>query len=223
MKHIFHIHEYLRFAMNKDATYWKSNAELDNAIHQAQLSLFMERVGNPAKYQVGHPIPPVSYQVTKKVSADLQPFLREAELELNEDGELTLPPDFVYPTSFRVTVQGSDIDVLDDDKVAKRFKSLIKPVTEEYPIAEILPDGYRVYPNTLTTAYLKYLSLPVKPVYATEIQDDDEVYDDDASTDIQWPPITHNEIVNRALKILGVNVKDVAVTNYANYQTNQGS
>lgn len=222
MKQIFYIFEYLRFLMNKDATYWKSNEDICIALHQAQLSLFMERVGNPAKYQVGHPIPPQSYQVTKKISADLQPFVREVESVL-VNGEFDLPDSFVYPTSLRKAKDGRDIEILDDDKIAQRFSSLVKPITPEFPVAEITGSGYRVYPNTLTKYYLKYLKLPLKPKYVTTLEGDDEVYDDVNSVDLEWGEIAVNEIVNRALAILGLNVKDTQIQQFANYQKQQGS
>lgn len=220
MKNIYSIVQYLKFLLNKGSKY-HSEDEIMDALHHAQMNLFLDRIGNTAKYQPGRPIPPVSYQVTKKVSGDLQPFLKAVTLTLT-DGEITLPEDFVYPTSLRISKAGAKIDLVDDDKVSSRLSSQVLPVTVEYPIAEITSTGYRIYPNTVTMAYLKYLRLPVKPEYKTKVVSGEETYDDATSVDLEFPAITHEEIIARALPALGLNVKDSSVLQFGNFKTQQG-
>lgn len=222
MKSIYYLVNYIGFLLNKSA-YYKSKQEIVDAIDHAQLGLFIEKLGNTAKYQVSHPIPPVSYQITKKVSEDLRPFLNEQTLTLTAS-KFILPTGFVYPTSLRKSQGGRKIDVVDDDKVAQRLESQLLEVSEDYPIAEILNNGYRVYPSTLTSVYLKYLRTPVKPIYAVTIDvNDNEVYNDAASVDVEWSALAQEELIARALPALGLNLKDAGVINFGNYRTQQGN
>lgn len=231
MKSIYNIHFFIVTLLNKSA-YYRSPDQIMDAIHSAQMSLFTEKLGNPAKYQVSHPVPPVTYQITKRISEDLRPFVSEQlylrsgvtspTLLINTGGEIALPDDFVYPTSFRLAKNGAEISVVDDDKVASRIGSLIAPPDAAHPIAEILHKGYRIYPDTVQSAYLKYLRLPKKPVYAMDVVGDSEVYNDTNSVDLEWAPLAHQEIIARTLPLLGLPLKDAGVIQFGQVKTQQG-
>lgn len=183
MKKIFYIFRYINLLLNK-YNYYKSPDEILDAVHRAQLELFCHRYGKTQGYQAGRPVPTVAYQLTQKVSDDLKPFIKFQSYVATgaiapvlpiTAGTITLPPDFVHPTSIRCPTASLDVDVINDNEVSARRASLICPPSVQYPVAEILPNGYRIFTNTTTTpggfssVELKYLSLPPRPAYSLSI------------------------------------------------------
>lgn len=221
MKDIYYIYEYINFLLNKES-YWKSPSEVMEVLHHAQMGYVMDKIGNPAKYQVGHPIPPVSYQITKMVSEHLRPLVKGETIPVT-NGSFFVPQDFLYPTSLRLSKNGGKVDIVDDDKVSDRLASKIRIVDKDHPIVEISGNGYTVHPSTgVPSVYLKYLKIPPKPVYSTDILGDNEVYNDSKSVDLVWNGMAKEEIIARALQALGLNVKDGTVLNFGQYKTQQG-
>jgi hypothetical protein len=222
---IKNLYEYLNFLLNK-YNYYVDKEDIVEAIHNASMTLFIQRYGNPAEYQPGRPLPRVAYQLTQKVSDDLKVFLKEKSYRGTEiiNGAISYPLDLAHPTRLTWVSTGTRVGVtfVDDDKVDEKLNCPITGPTERYPFAEILSNGLRVYPASPVELRLKYLSYPVKPKYVTRIEDGDEVFDEVASIDIQWPETTFRQLAMIALGDFGVNLKDQQIQQYSEFRKREG-
>jgi hypothetical protein len=231
MKKIFYLYRYINFLLNK-YNYYQDREDVMDAIHNASMTLFMQRYGNPQEYQPGRPLPRVGYQLTQKVTDDLRGFLRELTYapdpavgeEFITGSQIQFPQDMAHPTSltWKDADYTSPVIQVDDDKVAEKLRCPITGPTAEFPVAEVLSDGVRVYPQPTGKLTLKYLAYPVRPHYATTLVGGEEVYDDANSIDIGWPETTFRQIAMIALGDFGINLKDQQVQQYSEYRKREG-
>ena len=227
------IYELVRFISNKSQTGTPSPTEFNLAVNSAQFSLFMERYGNPAEYTPGQPIPRMAYEETKKISDDLRVFKVLTDLTIDDNGQGIIPDDYIHATSMRFNyiTQGPDksidqverpIKEVDDDKLGDRLISEIVRPTKKYPIATFYNTYIQYNPKDLKKVKFTYLRRPNDAVWAFSITNGRPLYDASASTDLEWPDDTHNEIVIRTLSLVGINLRDNELTQYAVMRQQQG-
>ena len=84
------IHDFITFALNKEISGYVSPSDIDKAIDRAQMSKFVELVGNPKGYQPGRPIPPIAYGLTQKISDDLRFFKKRQQFTATSSGIINL-------------------------------------------------------------------------------------------------------------------------------------
>lgn len=174
MKKIFFIVRYLEQLLNK-YNYYKSKTEILDAIHRAQMALFVEKYNQYASRQ--------------KIMDDLGPFKKEQEYSgtsiltkaLNgiSPKELVLPTDYAHPVTLMTDVAIEDVDLIDDEKLQKRLSSGIVFPSPESPVAvfskrevdSVTQKAVRVYTSptgvsALAYARLTYFGTPDRPSYA---------------------------------------------------------
>jgi hypothetical protein len=96
------------------------------------------------------------------------------------------------------------------------------PPSTEFPICVFYKTYIQFYPETgVEDISMTYLMKPVEAVYAFDITNDREVYNDGASVDIEWREQDINKIIMRTLQILGINLSDAELTNFAIQKSNE--
>jgi len=226
------IYELIRFVSNKAQSGSFTPEQFNLAVNSAQLSLFMERYNNPAEYQPGQPIPRVAYEMTQKISDDLRVFKKLIDLTLDSNGQGTLPPDYIHATSMRfnyiiqkkkvITQIERSIDVVDDDKLGDRLSSNLVMPTKRYPIATFYDTYIQFNPKDLRIVKFTYLRQPLDAIWAFTTVNDRPVYDPVNSVDLEWHPLTHNEIIVRTLSLVGINLREEQLLQYAEMKKSQG-
>lgn len=111
------------------------------------------------------------------------------------------------------------INTVVDSEWINKQKSSAYPVTEEKPIARIYGRTLEVLPKTITPI-IYYLKLPIKGVWAYTVSGDtySTIFDESNSTDIDFPEIAHNEIVEKVMSLLGVPLRDGILTQFEQMQ-----
>lgn len=227
------IYELVRFISNKSQTGTPTPTEFNLAVNSAQLSLFMERYGNPAEYQPGAPIPRVAYEETKKISDDLRVFKVLIDLIVGDDGHAIIPPDYIHATSIRfnyITQEAGKplsqverpVKEVDDDKLGDRLISEIVAPTTKYPIVTFYNNYIQFNPKGLKKIKFTYLRQPKDAVWAFTLVSGRPVYDAGSSVDLEWPDDTHNEIIVRILSLVGTNLRDGELMQFAEMKKAQG-
>jgi len=286
------IHDFITFALNKEISGYVSPSDIDKALDRAQMSKFVELVGNPKGYQPGRPIPPIAYGLTQKISDDLRFFKKRQQFTATSSGiinlnaatefnNLSAAPNYLHlvgmycttsktvaTSSFSSTngvwtetvTSGSKtinnpIKIINEDQLAERLVSQIVEPSASVPIA-ILGDGgskIQIFPELAHSGYMMYLERPVVPLFsyvvdgrtivhnssttATSNQTATNALTDQngsavaaganytlsASTDLNWPDDCINDIISRALTMLGVHLEDVGLQQYSELKTTQGS
>jgi hypothetical protein len=91
----------------------------------------------------------------------------------------------------------------------------IDPVNEANAFYIEESSVWKVYPTTLATVTLKYLTLPTDIVWAYTLDGSGRpVYNPVGSVNPQWYDNDIDEVVARGLKIFGVSIKEGALLNY---------
>ena len=126
-----------------------------------------------------------------------------------------------YAISNRTFYAG--VAMVNEDERANRLNSQIDPVTVTSPIGEIIAPRYiRLYPTSGYTGTVTYFRRPVKPVYAyTVISGRVIVYDSANSTQLEWSEEWINAVVAKSLTIIGVNLSDEQLSQYAQLKTQE--
>tara|TARA_Y100001937_G_scaffold29821_1_gene42965 strand:+ start:3325 stop:4203 length:879 start_codon:yes stop_codon:yes gene_type:complete len=287
------IHDYITFVLNKEISGYVSPSDIDKALDRAQMSKFVELVGNPKGYQPGRPIPPIAYGMTQKISDDLRFFKRREQFTSSNTGvidltasthftNLSVAPTYLHLLGMYATTTlnnvststfsnsagiltesvstasktlNNPIKVVNEDQLAERLVSQIAEPSNTFPIAILGNNGtkFQIFPESTTSGFIMYLERPTKPFFSFVVdgrkiihntstsatlthtatnnltgQDGSSVSAGNttvlaASVDLGWPDDCINDIINRALTMLGVHLEDVNMTQYSELKTQQGS
>lgn len=213
------LHEFIALLENHQQVAFHSPEEIDNCIHRASMDLFWK-------------FAPV-YGDNKEAKTALDPFQQTYQVTPANSplGLVTLPQGLAFPSvlnfatllscmavsydNTRLQTVYFDIDMVNNDELAQRLMSQIKPVTRDRPIATSNGNGvYQLYPQQPNTAMFTYLALPVKPVYGYTIVGRKPQYNAGASTQLQWNEAYFTEIINGSLVYLGLNLGDTNLVQF---------
>mgnify|MGYP003671747407 FL=1 len=128
------LYKFVQFVANKEQSGFIKPSEFNLSVDRAQMQLFMERYGNPAEYQPGRPIPRVAYNQTQKVSDDLRKFIVRSTLNVNSNGIMAYPSNYLHFSSASSSYVDSTITSKDemedcpDCNKASRKKNLLASV-----------------------------------------------------------------------------------------------
>lgn len=242
-------HDLIRGILKKENKGFISHERIDEALDLGQMDQLVFLLGAPEGYRPGRPIPTVAYGMTQKIHNDLGPF-KVDPIAFNEntynsnsnqygtgpDGILRLPTDYlhcraIYGTEYNNQIQANKvrpIKILNEDQIAERLDSHIIQPTEERPVALLggVTNGqYRIqfFPETGKTGQLYYLRRPVAPKYAYTLNGRTETFDAGNSIDLEWNDAAVNQVIYKALGILGVPIEDPMSIQFSQYKDSNGS
>jgi hypothetical protein len=199
MKLIYYIHQLIFYVADKTHTSVQRRAEVDLAVWDSSNDLF-----NDLQPQYG-----LNSAITEALSV-FEDDKTYVSAELN-DGKLTKPENYFRYTEIGA-VDGKEVEVIKANAWNKKLSDPIAPPTADYPAVRIGNNEFEVSPED-TLLKVWYLKSPQKPEYAVDGQG---VYDDDASTDVEWNSAYFYILVNKALSKLGINLRSEQIVNYAN-------
>ena len=195
-------------------------------LHVAQLKHYKRKLGLPEEYRPGQPMPTQAFEITKRISDDLSPFMVEIgrngqlPLPVSAQGEATLPADFFYPTGILynlITPKGikpKNVPLLTDKEWNETMSSQIIKKTKQYPIANIKNGYIRFAPLNLQFVDFTYLREPVRPVYAFTNTGGLMQYDNANSVQLEWDELNQLDIMYMLLGDLGVVVSKKEIVDY---------
>lgn len=203
---------------NKEQRGFISPSQFNDFVNRAVMESFMQ------KSQV--------FQSTQKISDDLRPFIKRVPLDVNAEGQVLYPEDYVHLSSIKyvkVTQVGKqtvkkpiELIPLDDNELGYRLNSRIVEPTRDYPIM-VYYDGFiQVYPIDLQRVELTYLRTPAQAVWAFTIVNGRPAYDAANSVDVEFPFEVYNELMVKILSYVGINLREAALVQYAETKNQQG-
>lgn len=210
----------MRFIARKNQLTSLSPSDFQYAFNSAQRNYFDTLVGRVEQYRYDKPIPRIGLSMTDNVVSRLTPFQKSSVLTLSS-GLITKPSDCNKLLSM-YTVNNYRVSRIEEDRFAERYTDSIDPIDELNSFYVEENTTWRVYPTTLSTVTIKYLSVPTdvvwnytldgsgRPVYATS----GGIIGSGYSVQPLWKDNDIDELIARALKILGVSIKEGALLNY---------
>ena len=208
------VHNKIYLLANKEQHFWPHET-LDDVLHSASLWKFNEYYED-----YGH---------TQLLHDALSPFKVNYPFNTGNtpSGLITLPS--TYEHLLALYVQYSDIAVrtkqvkeVNEDELGGRLDSQLKPVTMTAPIYTITARGnVQLYPQQPNTGYLFYLRTPIKPAFVYTTVGRVVTYNSAASTQFEWNDTTINQLVIKAVQLLGVNIEALPLVQYTEIKDQQ--
>ena len=207
-----------------------SPEQFDLYAGQAQYELYVERMGNPNTLAQGTGTPREGLALSSTISDDLKVFLTRANINMSDVPntpymEGLFPSDYYYYDSSRVLLGNSlnPVKVIDEDKFNGRVISKIVPPTNEFPIGLIIGNKIQIAPKNVYVVNMSYYRKPVAPVWNYTLNGSGyPVYNSTGSVDFELPDNTHNEIIMKMLKYMGITLREGEIYQMSQAQDNQG-
>lgn len=219
-----------QFAVNKAQNGYLTPSEFNLIINQAQVSYQDYLLGEFQQYQYGRPQARIDYSQNQNIRQRLTPLIVDATLIIDASGESPYPADFVQADAIRTTAFDR-VRFVQQDSLYSYYKSQIDPIATN-PIYLLESTKFQFYPITLGSAILTYVknapqivwaytTVSGRPVYAAT-QTGAGVTPTTGTVQPVWEDVDLLEIIARALKLIGLNLQDGQVQQYANQVTQQG-
>jgi hypothetical protein len=210
-----------QFAVNKAQNGYLTPSEFNLTINQAQISYQDYLLGEFQQYQYGRPQARINYSQNQNIRQRLTPLLVETTLNINSTtGQSPYPADYVQ-TDTVITSSFNRVRYVQQDALYSFYNSQIDPIATN-PIYLLEPTGFQFYPVTLGSAILTYVKDAPEIVWAYTTVNGRPVYSSGTSVQPVWDNVDLLEIIARALKLIGLNLQDGQVQQYANQVTQTG-
>lgn len=214
MKFIKDIHDLVNFLAGKNIASKYAPEKIDLVIHEVSQSMFTDYHDHYAK--------------NEKIARIMDVFKRTAEITIS-NGIGELPPDFAFNREMYLT-SGVAIDLVEDNFWAKRVSrklagpSLTNPIArieaqlDESMKVEVSVGGETLPDGKIVAHYFRY---PIKPEYKYTVSGTRYVYNDGASTDVDWPVVMFPVLKAKVLSALGINLRESQLIQYSELMKSQ--
>jgi len=209
-----------QFAVNKAQNGYLTPSEFNLTINQAQVSYQDYLLGEFQQYQYGRPQARINYSQNENIRQRLSPLITSATLSINGSGESAYPADYVQADTM-ITTAFNRVRFVQQDTLYSYYNSQIDPIATN-PIYLLEPTGFQFYPVTLGSAILTYVKDAPEIVWAYTTVNGRPVYSSGTSVQPVWADVDLLEIIARALKLIGLNLQDGQLQQYANQVTQTG-
>jgi hypothetical protein len=198
-------------------------------INQAQVSYQDYLLGEFQQYQYGRPQARINYSQNENIRQRLSPLITSATLTINGSGEAAYPADYVQADTI-ITTAFNRVRFAQQDTLYSYYNSQIDPIATN-PIYLLEPTGFQFYPITLGSAILTYVKDAPEIIWGYNTVSGRPVYNPTTynpstqptgSQQPVWDNVDLLEIIARALKLIGLNLQDGQVQQYANQVTQTG-
>jgi hypothetical protein len=212
-------YDFLNFFINKYTGAFYPPNELDLVVDRGQMALYTD-------YQP-------KYATSQRIKDALAPFRQKWDFTPTNtvSGVIPVPSNLNYLNLLSININYdissrtiyAPVQLVNEDEIGNRLNSQIDPVTITNPIGEQLAPGFfRLYPLSGYTGTVTFLRRPVKPVFVyTTISERVIVYDDAASTQLEWRETEIDSVLLKALSTLGINLTDNEIAQYAEVKNQQ--
>ena len=79
-----------------------------------------------------------------------------------------------------------------------------------------------IFPDTINAVDFHYYRMPVQPVFAYTVTNDELIYDSGSSTEFEWPETCHMDLIRILFSYLGINLRSQEIVQYAEMQKTKG-
>jgi hypothetical protein len=200
-------------------------------IKTVNIELFRQKYGIPEDFQPGRPIANESADITLKNTDDLKAFKVRLPNRTVANGVMLYPADYAHRDTvvynYSKTINGiatplpRPVEILREAEFAAREGNYTKRPTTVNPIAVLRSDGIHIRPITIAGCDLNYYRFPVDPVFGYDEFDGGVVYNSATSTEIEWVKDEHFTFVKQLLSLVGINLREEAVIQYAEQKLQQ--
>jgi hypothetical protein len=209
-RNINDIYNIILYIVRKERGSFVTTSEMCSMLDMGQMELVTESFAQ--------------YQINQKIVDALSPFKVKNQFTSANDGQVTMPADYLHLLGGVYTVYGSTVNTVrfvNDDELATALTSQLRPVSLSRPLAIDSALGFQLFPNQAQTGFYTYLRRPATPVWGGTLVNRVLTYDPNQSTQIEFYDVYINNIISRALKYIGINLDEMAISQFAQIQQQQ--
>ena len=213
-----------QYAINKAQNGYLTSSEFNLLVNQAQTSYEDYLLGEFQQYQYGRAQARIDYNQNSNIRQRLSPLIYGYTLSVDGSGFAAYPGDYVQTDAIWNPNGISRYRYVKQDSLFSYYNSKIDPIASN-PIYLIEQNGFRFFPASVGTARLTYVKNAPTITWGYTLDGNGrEVYNPDPAVSKQpvWSDVDLLEIIARVLKLVGVNLKDGMVAQYANQVTQMG-
>lgn len=227
------VHNRVKEALEKESLGYISSSQIDIALDQAQLEEMEElRKAYGARQHISDDLTP--FKKTLTFNGNTYVGISNDTVGSGPDGIIVLPSDYLYTTAIRLTTDGVYVEIVNENELADRLGSQLMPPTTSEPIAVLAGKGgtiestafstyfYQLYPQQGMSGYVYYLRRPLAPNFVSTVVNRVEVYDSNASQDLEWNDLATQRIINRAVSILAQPMQATQAIQYHEMKEQKG-
>jgi hypothetical protein len=197
-------------------------------INYAQLGFLDYLLGQFVSYQYGRPLSKVQFGMNEIVRQRITPLIDPVStINIDATGFAAYPSDYQQADALNLTSLDR-VRFVPQHKKYSYIKSRIDPVSTN-PIFLIESQGFRFYPNTnfngvsLGSIQLSYVKTPPDIVWGNSPDPQGRPqYNQGTSVNPIWYDTDMDELIVRALEMIGVNLQAPEISQYAQMIKNEG-
>lgn len=223
-------YQFIQFLIRKNQTGNVTPTEYQLAYNTAQRDYYDMLLGRVEQFQYGKPVARIGLGMSSKIAKDLAPF-KKTNITINVTG--ATPPygggQAAYPNDFHFLAAMFDttyrkVERIDDTKIAARLNSKINPLTDtSSPFYVESANAWSIYPAGVSQVIINYYRLPVSVVWGyTTNSNGRAVYDPNSSVQPEWDDPSNDEILGRAIRLMGISFSDEEKVKFGEEVINRG-
>lgn len=209
----------LNFYINKEQGGWYAPEELTRIVDRAQKTLYNTYY--------------TKYATSQRLDDAMAPFKVDFQFTTSNtapSGLIPTPEDYLDLLAlYTIRVDNNNVphkravEIINEEELAIRTESQVVPVTLDDPIGVIKQNwDIQLYPAVPQSGILMYLREPVTPFFAYSVVSGRViVYDQGASTQLEWSDKDVETILLIALNGLGINLSEADVLQWSELKTQQ--
>lgn len=207
--------------INKEQSGRSFSVEQFNRVARFVNILYLkQRIGLPEDYQLGAALSPIRWQVSQKISDDIQHLLvwmggpSVPALKVDAEGNAKIPSDYAAFSSCYYMYQRDNcgknelptprpIQFVGDGVFADRMACAINKPTPKHPIAKWGGNNMHFQPIGINMVSFSYIRMPAEPNLVVSIDtNNDYVYNASQSTQFEFPQTCIPDIANMIFMIM---------------------
>ena len=223
------IYNAVKFFANKEQKGFVKPSEFNTLAQQAQLEVFNEKMDKIRKFKSA-----------ERTGTNYRASVEDPTDFLSEISNLLVDNTLGYNTSTNLFNRiGSDsyieeiyytnssgkptkVEIVSKHNINKLLRSNLVAPSVDYPVALLKSNGIEVFPTNITSGIkISFYRVVSSPVFGYVASGDDYVYNLATSSQFELPESTHNDIIIKICKYIGINLRDAELTNYAVQTENQ--
>lgn len=205
------VYQTVKNLLRKNQQGYLAPSEYNRYAGIATLSRFNELYGRTQTIQNGKQLKE-AYAQTQQIDEKLSVYTISSTQAVDPTtGQFPKPDGLLRMNAVRYVFNSGIVKVkrVNQDQEADRVSSVIMPPTDEYPIYVDYGTYYQAYPFDLGNVNISYLGVPIPPLWAYTLDDNNrQIYDPDSSVNFQFESAEIGNIISKILVYAGKAVDD---------------
>ncbi len=209
-------YEILQFLSNKNQNGYLTPDNYMLIINQAQRSFLSYLLGEFQQYQYGRAVAKVELGMSERILQTLAPFISvSSTISVDSNGLATYPDDYEQIVAINWGASLKRVRYSQQDSLYSYLNSKIDPIATN-PVYLISKEGFTVYPNNIGNISISYVSTPPDIIWGSTTNVFGQlVYDPTTSVAPLWYDADFYSVLVRAAQMLGINLQERDMEQYA--------